>query len=108
MVDFNDLPHDILKKFIIVEHDDELGNRLFIIKKEIPFNERTNYYRKHSSKDIPHKYQQNISLEDASNSIRNYIIEEMGIKPNFKINQIQNYSLLTFLKRLRIFFVKRL
>lgn len=108
MVDFNDLPHKVLKKFIIVENNDELGNRLFIIKKQVPFNERTNYYRKHSSKDIPHKYQQNNSLEEASNSIRQYVIEEMCIEPNLKINQTQDYFLMSFLRRLKRFFVKHL
>jgi len=54
MVDFNDLPKTELKKFIVVENNDSFGNRLFIIKKRIPFNQRTSYNKKYSTKDIPH------------------------------------------------------
>jgi hypothetical protein len=105
MVDFSDLPKDIIKKFIVVETPDHTGNRLFIIKKYIPFNERKTYYKKYSTKDIPHKYQQNNTLEEASNSIRNFIIEELKIEPDFKKYQ-NHYSFVeTFWIKLKRFFV---
>jgi len=77
MVKFDDLPTKVLKKFVIFENTDERGNRLFIIKKR---------YRKgikiiFTSENIPHKYQQNNSLEEAESSLRKYIINDLKIRP---------------------------
>lgn len=105
MVDFGDLPKEELKKFIIKEYHDEKGNRLFLIKKKLPYNQRTSYYKKFSTKDIPHKYQQNNTLEEASDSIRNYLIEEMGIVPDSKKYQYYPSLVYSFLKKLKQFFV---
>lgn len=104
MVVLKDLPNDVLKKFIIIENSDESGNRLFLIKKFIPFNKRTSFHKRYSSKGIPHKYQQNNTMEECQKSIRKYIINEMGIEPS-----IENYNnpsnLMTYLKSLKRFFV---
>jgi len=82
MVDFSDLPEKILKEFIILEDRHSDGNRLFIIKRKVPFNKRGMLKKKYTSKNIPHKYQQNNTLEEANLSIRNYLIEVEGIVPS--------------------------
>ena len=106
MVDFNDLPKTELKKFIVVENNDSFGNRLFIIKKIIPFNQRTSYNKKYSTKDIPHKYQQNNTLEEASNSIRKFLIEEEGITPSKKYHHRPSKRMVYLKLFLRFFGVR--
>lgn len=85
MVDFSDLPEDLLKEFIIVENRYSDGNRLFIIKRKVPFIKRSILKKKYTSKNIPHQYQQNNTLEEANLSVRNYLIEIEGVVPSKKI-----------------------
>ncbi len=78
MVDFSDFPQYILKQFRIEEVSDEKGNRLFLIKK------RSNSYllrKKYKTGQIPHKYQQNNTLEEAQESLKQYLIQELGVHP---------------------------
>ena len=83
----DDLPHNILKKFIIEENGLDDSNRLFLIKKRLPIKKWSQYRKKTTTEGIPHKYQQNNTLEEASESIRKYIIEEMGIEPSIKYSR---------------------
>jgi hypothetical protein len=87
MVQFDDLPVNILKRFVIEENGLEDSNRIFLIKKRIPIKEWKIFKKKVTTKGIPHKYQQNNTLEEASESIRKYIIEEMGIEPSIKYSR---------------------
>jgi len=87
MVRFDDLPKNVLKKFIIEENGLNDSNRLFLIKKRIPIYQWSVYKKKYTTKGIPHKYQQNNTLEEASESIRNYVINEMGITPSLKYSK---------------------
>lgn len=97
MVQFHDLPTNILKKFIIEESSLEDSNRLFLIKKRLPIKNQIQEKNKFTTKGIPHKYQQNNTLEEASESIRRYIIEEMGIEPSIKYSR-RPYRWVTSLK----------
>jgi len=87
MVQFDDLPHNILKKFIIEENGLDDSNRLFLIKKRLPIKKWSQYRKKTTTEGIPHKYQQNNTLEEASESIRRFIIEEMSIEPSIKYSR---------------------
>lgn len=105
MVQFNDLPSDILKRFIIEENGLNDSNRLFLIKKRIPIKDWERFNKKFTTKGIPHKYQQNNTLEEASESIRRYIIEEMGIEPSIKYSRRPSRwmtSLKVYLRRLGV------
>jgi len=97
MVRFDYLPSNILKKFIIEENALEDSNRLFLIKKRVSIKEWEVYNKEYTTKGIPHKYQQNNTLEEASESIKQYIIEEMGIKPSIKYSCRQS-RWMTYLK----------
>ena len=87
MTQFEDLPSNVLKKLIIEEARLEGSNRLFLIKRQIPIKDRQNFKKKFTTEGIPHKYQQNNTLEEASESIRQYVINEMGIKPSIKYSR---------------------
>lgn len=87
MVRFDDLPTNLLKQYIIEENGLNDSNRLFLIKRKVPIYHWKRYKKKYTTKGIPHKYQQNNTLEEASNSIRNYIIKEMGITPSLKYSR---------------------
>ena len=87
MVQFEDLPKNILKRFIIEENELKDSNRLFLIKKRVPIRDWKKYKKKYTTKGIPHKYQQNNTLEEASTSVRHYIIDEMGITPSLKYSR---------------------
>lgn len=102
MVQFNDLPKEVLKKFVIEENGLEDANRIFLIKKRLPFKEWKKNKKKFTTTGIPHKYQQNNTLEEASDSIRKYIIEVMGIKPSIKYSHRPS-RWVTYLK----FFLRR-
>lgn len=87
MVQFDDLPSNVLKRFVIEENSLDDSNRLFLIKKRLPIKKWSQYRKKTTTEGIPHKYQQNNTLEEASESIRKYIIEEMGIEPSIKYSR---------------------
>lgn len=79
MVDFRDFPQYILKQFRIESVSDEKGNRLFLIKKrEMSYLLR----KKYKTGQIPHKYQQNNTLEEAEESLKQYLIQELGLSPS--------------------------
>ena len=78
MVDFNDFPDYILKQFIIEERQFKDGNRMFLIKKKL----KSYFWRvRFKTNDIPHRYQQNNTLEEAQESIKEYLVQELGIHP---------------------------
>ena len=78
MVDFSDFSEYILKQFVIEEKIMDDGHSLFLIKKK-----RKSYFWKHRyhTKNIPHRYQQNNTLEEAQESIKVYLVQELGIHP---------------------------
>lgn len=78
MVDFGQFPQYLLKQFRIESFTDSEGNRLFLIKKR----ERS-LMLKHKFKtgNIPHKYQQNNTLQEAEESLKQYLIQELGVHP---------------------------
>jgi hypothetical protein len=78
MVEFSGFPQYILTQFIIEEKEVENGHRLFLIKKK---EGSYIWMKKYKTGDIPHKYQQNNTLFEAQESIKRYLIEELGIHP---------------------------
>lgn len=78
MVDFGQFPQYLLQQFRIESISDDKGNRLFLIKKK-----DKSYVLKHKYKtgNIPHKYQQNNTLEEAEESLKQYLIQELGVHP---------------------------
>lgn len=94
MVRFDDLPVKILKKYVIIENTDDRGNRLFILKKNI----RKGFKNIYTSDGIPHKYQQNNTLESAESSLRDYLINEVGIKP-YREGQGSEHSFWIFFRK---------
>ena len=78
MPTFDQYPQYLLKQCIIEEKHDEEGHRLFLIKKR---SGSFIWKKKYNTDKIPHKYQQNNSLEEAQNSIMKYLTEEIGVHP---------------------------
>ena len=78
MVEFSDFPQFILSQFIIEEKQMEDGHRLFLIKKK---EGSYIWLKKYTTGDIPHKYQQNNTLEEAEESLKQYLIQELGVHP---------------------------
>ena len=83
MVDFADFPQYLLKQFRIESVSDEKGNRLFLIKKK----EKSYILRvKYKTGKIPHKYQQNNTLQEAEESLKQYLIQELGVHPQVHLH----------------------
>ena len=78
MVDFGQFPQYLLKQFRIETISDEKGNRLFLIKKKDRSYILTHVYK---TGNIPHKYQQNNTLQEAEESLKQYLIQELGVHP---------------------------
>jgi len=75
---FEGYPTYLLKQFRIESFSDENGNRLFLIKKR----DKSYLLRKrYKTLDIPHKYQQNNTLEEAQTSLKKYLTQEFGLSP---------------------------
>lgn len=70
------LPERILKNYIIEEDVDNRGNRLYLIKRKI-----SGIPTRFISDDIPLRYQQNNSLDEAESSLFRYLTLEVGIVP---------------------------
>jgi len=88
MVSFNEFPEFILKQFRIEESSDSKGNRLFLIKKrDISYVLR----KKYKTGKIPHKYQQNNTLEEAQESLKQYLTQEIGIHPQVHLHHQKSF-----------------
>ena len=88
MVEFSEFPQFILSQFIIEEKQMEDGHRLFLIKKK---EGSYIWLKKYKTGDIPHKYQQNNTLFEAQESIKQYLIQELGILPNHHLHHRKSF-----------------
>lgn len=78
MISFSEFPQYLLKQFIIEEKKFKDGHRLFLIKKK---KKSFIFWKKYETLNIPHKYQQNNTLMEAQESIKQYLIQEVGVRP---------------------------
>jgi hypothetical protein len=98
MPTFDQFPQYLLKQFIIEEKHDEDGNRLFLIKKR---DRSFIWKKKYNTDKIPHKYQQNNSLEEAHTSITRYLTEVLGVHPEVHQHHSRSFWKKVFLLNFR-------
>jgi hypothetical protein len=98
MTNFNQYPQYLLKQFIIEEKHNEDGSRLFLIKKR---DHSYIWKKKYNTDKIPHKYQQNNTLEEAHVSIILYLNEVLGVYPEVHKHHSHSFWRKVFLLNFR-------